>query len=165
MALTITALVDATPYRLRYLATQDGVITSPSNPDVDALATIPNNGGATPDLRTDIETVSVSGAGGIPLREIIRARLDGFGPLAPGALTQAQARAIMNSDDPTSAVLTNQRVGRAVCRVYPRTGNNVPWAVDVNVDGQGDPVIEVRSGTGTAATAYVDVHFRHTDDL
>lgn len=158
-------LVDATPYRLRYLATQDGVISSPPNV-ADGFNTIPNAAGVSPDLKTDIDTVSTSGAGGIPLQKIIDAGRDGFGPLAAGALTQAQCRAIMNSDDAASAVLTNQRVGRAITKVTPRTGQGVAWAVDINASlGDGFPVVEVRSDVGVAATAYVDIHFRHTDDL
>lgn len=163
MAITFT-LVDATPWRLRYLATQDGVISSPPVA-ADGFNTIPNQGGATPDLRTDIGTVTTSGADGIPLQKIIRARLDGFGPLAPGPLTQAQARAIMNSDDSASNVLTNQRVGRAITEVIPRLGQGVTWAADVNVDGDGDPTVEIRSDVGVASTAYVDIHRRHTFDL
>ncbi len=160
------ALVEATPYRLRYLCTQDGAISSPPVA-ADGFNTIPNDGGVTPDLLNDI----ASGAGPSPLRAIIRARLDGFPltnsttPIIPaGALNQAQARAIMNSDDNASAVLTNDLVGRSVVEITPRTGT-ISWSTDVNVDGQGDPTIEVRSDVGGAATAYVDVHFRHTYDL
>ncbi|KKL10631.1 hypothetical protein LCGC14_2553900, partial [marine sediment metagenome] len=51
MAITL-ALVEATSDRLMYLATQDGVISSP--PVVaDGFVVIPNAGGATPDLQTD----------------------------------------------------------------------------------------------------------------
>jgi len=160
MAITF-ALVDATPYRLRYLATQDGVVSSPPVA-ADGLATIPNDGGATPDLRTDA-TVN-AGPGGPVLRKLLRVRLDGYGPLAAGAITQAQARALMNSDDAAGAVLTNYNVGRAVTTVTPRLGL-IAWATDWNVDVNGDPVCEVRSATGTAATAYVDIHYRHTYDL
>lgn len=163
MAITF-ALVDATPFRLRYLATQDGVISSPPDP-ADGFNTIPNDGGVTPDLLTDIETVTAGGAGNAPLRGPIRARLDGFGPLPVGALNQAQARALLNSDDAAGAVLTNLNVGRCVVTFQPRTGQGVEWATDVNVDAQGDPVIEVRSGVGVAATCYVDLHFRDSRDL
>jgi hypothetical protein len=162
MAITFT-LVESTPNRLRYLAAQDGVVTSPTNPDVDGLAVIPNDGGATPDLRTD--------ASPGPLDAIINSRLNGFppntgSPVVPaGPLTQAQARALYNSDDAASAVLTNDLVGRAVVEVTPRGDGRIAWAVDVNVDGQGDGVFEVRSDIGTVADAYIDFHFRHTLDL
>lgn len=162
MAITF-ALVDATPYRLRYLATQDGVISSPPVA-ADGFATIPNDAGATPDLQTDILTAPTSGANGIPLQKIIKARIDGFGPLPAAALNQAQARAIMNSDDAASAVLTTQRVGRAVTTTSPKTGV-IAWSADINVDGEGDPVVEVRSEVGVVATSYVDIHYRHTYDL
>ena len=160
MAITV-ALVDATPYRLRYLATQDGVISSPPVA-ADGLVTILNDGGATPDLRTDA-TVN-AGPSGPALRKLLRVRLDGYGPVAAGAINQAQARALMNSDDAAGAVLINHNVGRAVTAITPRTGV-IAWATDWNVDAQGDPVCEVRSATGTVATAYVDIHYRHTYDL
>jgi len=161
MAITFS-LVDATPYRLRYLATQDGEISSPPVA-ADGFNTIPNQGGASPDLRTD-PILTTYGAGGVPILKIMRTRLDGYGPIAAGAITQAQARALCNSDDAAGAVLTNHNVGRCVTTITPRLGL-IEWTVDWNVDGQGDPVCEVRSTTGTAATAYVDIHFRHTDDL
>ncbi len=157
-------LVEATPYRLRYLATQDGVISSPPVA-ADGFDTIPNDAGATPDLQTDI--LAAAGArggpsGGLPLQAPIRARLDGIGPVAAGALNQAQARAILNSDDNALAVLTNQNVPRAQIRITPRLGV-IAWAADANVDGEGDPTVEVRSEVGTAATAYVDLLLQPTD--
>jgi len=161
MAITAT-LVDATPYRLRYLMTQDGVVSSPPVA-ADGLVTIPNTlGGATPNLHTD--SIVNAGPGGPVLHKIMNARIAGFGPLAAGALTQAQARALCNSDDAAGAVLTNYNVGRAVTTITPRLGL-IAWATDWNVDVQGDPVCEVRSATGTAATAYLDIHYRHTYDL
>jgi hypothetical protein len=163
MAITF-ALVDAAPYRLRYLATQDGVISSPPVSS-DGFDTIDNDVGATPDLSTDINTVAVSGGGQAPLKALIYARRNGnYKAVTTGALTQAEARALLNSDDAAGAVLTNQNVGRCVTSVTPRTGA-VAWATDINVDGNGDPIIEVRSTTGTAGTAYVDLHYRHTANL
>jgi hypothetical protein len=123
MALT-AALVESTPYRLRYLLTQDGAVTSPTDPDVDALVTIPNDIGGTPDLATD--------ASPGPLDQVINVRRNGYGPFAAGAIT--------------------------------RTGR-LSWAVDVDVDLQGDPEINVRSTAGVAGTGYLDIHFRHTYDL
>lgn len=149
MAITV-ALVEVTPFRLRYLATQDG--------QAGALATIPNAVGATPDLGTDI----LGASGPSPLQALIDAGRDGYKSVGP-TLTQAEARALLNSDDPTRAVLTNNNVGRAVLSVTGRDAPAVGWAVDVNV-AAGQPVIEVRSGAA-AATAYVDLHYRHTDDL
>jgi hypothetical protein len=107
------------------------------------------------------------------LDAIINARTNGYPPNTTsgtpthpaGALTQAIARAYMNSDDAAGAELTNNLIGRAVVEVTPRTAPAVTWAVDVNVDAGGDPTVEVRSTAGLAATAYVDIHFRHTYDL
>jgi hypothetical protein len=155
MALT-AQLVESTPYRLRYLLTNDGVDSSPSDPDVDGSVTIPNDAGVTPDLRTDASPGH--------LDRIINVRLNGYGPLPAGAITQAQARALLASQDAAGAVLTNDLVGRAVCEVQGRTGR-LTWAVDVDVDVQGDPVVIVRSSVGVAGTGYLDIHFRHTYDL
>jgi len=162
--MAITAwLIDATPYRLRYKCHQDGVISSPPVA-ADGLVTIPNQGGATPDLRTDALNGAHTGAGGIPINDIMRVRLWGYGPIAAGAITQAQARALCNSDDPGSAVLTNFNVGRCVTSITPMLPA-FSWAADWNVDIDGDPVCEVRSATGTEGWAILDIHFRHTDDL
>lgn len=159
MAITF-ALIDATPFRLRYKAYQDGEISSPPVA-ADGFNTIPNDGGATPDLLTDINTVAPPGADGSPLRKLIRVRLDGYGPLAAGAITQGQARGLLNSQDPGLGELTNLLILGAVTMVH---GMNAAfsWAVDWNVDGQGDPVCEVRSGTGTAGYAIVDIWYRHS---
>ncbi len=150
MAVTF-ALVENTPYRLRYLATSDtqGGIQG-------GTGTIPNDGGATPDLLTDLAN-DPSG----PLRAIVRARLDGIGTVAAGALTQAQARAALNSDGTVS--IGNDLVPRAILRVISRSGSAV-WAIDANVDGQGDPVVDVIA-TAAVGTAYVDIFARHSIDL
>lgn len=155
MALT-AALVEATPYRLRYLLTSDGQDSSPSDPDIDGSVTIPNDLGVTPDLGTD------AAAG--HLDRVINVRRNGYGPFAAGvALNQAQARALVNSDDPGN-VLGNDLIGRCVCEVTGRTGR-LSWAVDVDVDGQGDPVVIARCEPDAAGTGYLDIHFRHTYDL
>lgn len=145
MAVTFV-LVENTAYRLRYLATSDSE---------GGTGTIPNDGGATPDLRTDLAT-DPSG----PLRAIVRARLDGIGTVVAGPLTQAQARAALNSDN--TASIGNDYVPRAILTVKPRTGTGV-WSIDANVDGDGDPVVAVTS-SGVAGTAYVDIHARHSID-
>lgn len=154
MALT-AALVESTPYRLRYLLTNDGVDDSPSDPDIGGLVTIPNDLGVTPDLATD------ASAG--PLDRVINVRRNGYGPFPAAAITQAQARALMNSDDAAN-VLGNDLVGRCVCEVTGRTGR-LSWAVDIDVDGQGDPIVLARSSVGVAGTGYLDIYFRHTYDL
>jgi hypothetical protein len=169
MAITF-GLVHAAPYRLRYLCYQDGRITSPPVA-ANGFATLPNDGGATPDLRTDALTGAWTGGGaakfhGSPLNNILRARLLGFAPIAAGAITQAQARSLMNSEDAPAApaVLTNLYIGRCVTKIVAMDVALV-WAADWNVDGQGDPVCEVRSGTGTAGYALLDIHYRHSYDL
>ncbi len=148
MSITFT-LVETSAYRLRYLATNSG---SP----LGGTASIPNDGGATPDLLTDLAT-NPSG----PLQQIVRARIQGIGTVAAGtALTQAQARCIMNSDNSTS--VGNDYVPRAITEIWPRSGT-ATWVVDINVDVDGDPVVAVTS-SAAAGTAYIDIHARHSID-
>lgn len=137
MAITFT-LVHSSTNRLRYLAVNSG---SP----LGGTASIPNDGGATPDLLTDV----VAG----PIRAVVRARLDGIGTVAAGALSQAQARAAMNEDGTVS--IGNVLVPRTRTTVTPRSGTSA-WVVDVNVDGAGDPVVAVTS-TAAAGDAYIDI--------
>jgi hypothetical protein len=152
-------LVDVTPYRLRYKATQDGVISSPADP-ADGFNTIENDLTASPDLGTDIATAT----GPSPLQALINAGRNGYKHVA-AVLSQAEARALLNSDDAAKAVLTNNNVGRAIVTMLKKPPVEVKWAADVNVDGAGNPVIEVRSDVGTPAAAYVDLHYRNNDDL
>jgi hypothetical protein len=162
MAITFT-LVDATQYRLRYECVQDGVISSPPLAS-DGFNTIENDGTPTPDLKTDILSAPVGTAGGSPLQKLIDAGRNGYKHVAAN-LNQAEARALLNSDDAAGAVLTNNHVGRAVVTMLKKQAVTLHWGADVNVDGAGNPVIEVRSDVGTPGVAYVDLHFRHTDDL
>lgn len=148
MAITF-ALIESTAYRLRYLATN-------SSSPLGGNGVIPNDGGATPDLRTDLAT-DPSG----PLRAIVRARLDGIGTVPAGALTQGQARAIFNSDNTVS--VGNDLVPRAIITVMPRSGT-ATWVIDADVDVQGDPVISITS-TVAAGVAVIDFHARHSIDL
>jgi hypothetical protein len=135
--------------------TQDGVVSSPPVA-ADGLVTIPNTlGGATPDLYVD-STINAGGVDGPPISRPIRARLTGYGAAAAGALNQAQARALFGCGV-VGAVLSNLIVQRNRVHITPRLGL-IDWLVDVNVDGQGDPVVEVRSAIGTAATAMLDIH-------
>lgn len=139
MAITIS-LVAAFPNRLRYLCVNSG---SP----LGGSANIPNDAGATPDLQTDTGTFNG------PLYQIMRARTLGIGSVAPGALNQAQARAILMEDGSTS--VGNANVPRARSTVTARTGT-ATWGIDANVDGAGDPILTVIS-TAAAGDAYVDV--------
>lgn len=145
MAITVT-LVEATSNRLRYLAVQDGA--------AGVAFTIPNDAGVSPDLQTDI--AGAQGAAG-PLTQIINVRTRGFPPLPAAAINQAQARALLASDDAAGAVLTNANVGRCRLSVTPRDAA-AAWGVDANVDGGGDPVIDVTSGAA-ASSAYIDLEF------
>lgn len=149
MAVT-AALVEATGERLRYLLTQDGAAGT--------TLTIAN---AT--LLADILTAAGAGVSGLPLKPIIDAGRNGIGPVAAGALNQAGARAICLSDDAANVMLTNNNVPRAVVETLPRSAS-VAVAVDANVDGSANPVLEVTMGAA-AQTAYLDFHLRHTVDL
>jgi len=175
MAIT-AALVEATGYMLKYLLTQDGV--SAGSPTVDSFLVIPNNGGATPDLRTDALTGAAAEGHG-KLQEIIRARIDGYGPIAAGALSQAQARALLSSDDATNAVLTNRNIMSCQMYVTPRTqvgsggvlvggqaGSGAAWLCDATVDASGDPVVQVGTARRPPAvgTCYLTIHLRHSMD-
>jgi len=155
MAITFT-LIDAQANRLVYLCTQDGVVSSPPVA-ADGFATLPNDGGATPDLDTDstLTAPDIDGVGGLPIRRSITARTNGYGAVAAGALTQAQARALFCCGA-VAAVMTNHLVMRNRTFITPRNVAFV-WAADWNVDGGGDPVCEGRSATGTAGTAVLDI--------
>jgi len=153
----VAQLVDATPYRLRYLLTQ--TVNSPAAADA---MTIPNIiAGATPNLDTD--SIVNTGVGGSPLHRMIDVRNNGWGPIVAGAITQAQARAMFASDDNAAAVNTSFQVVRAITTIQARTGQ-YNWAVDWNVDAQGDPDVDIIAPAG-AGTAYLDIHVRHTNDL
>lgn len=174
MAIT-AVLVEASAYLLKYLLTQDGV--SAGSPFVDSTLLLPNNGGATPDLRTDALT-GAAAEGASNLLRIMRARIDGFGPIAAGPLTQAQARALLNSDDATNAVLTNRNIMSCRLHVYPRSqgaagagvggqsGAPVTWLCDASVDVSGDPIVGVTTARRPpqASTAYLEIKLRHSYD-
>ena len=134
---TTAALATSRANSLRYLVTASG--------DGAAL-TIPNDAGATPDLQTD------SAGFGASLRQMILSRLNGYGALAPGARSQAEARSMFMGDGSSAG---NANVPRAETFVTPRTGTAV-WIVDANVDGGGDPTIVI-TPTAAVGTAYLDI--------
>jgi hypothetical protein len=163
MAAIVFSLVESSPYLLKYLATTNGEGSS---------GVIPNNGGLTADLRTDIlATLAAYGSVGLDvvpdpsLNALIFARINGYGPIPAGTpLTQAQARAIFNSDESGSpGFLNNMNLPRAILSVYPRSGES-GWGVDADVDVDGDPVIKVTSGQNEG-DAYVEIRFLHTEKL
>ncbi len=131
------ALVFQGHNHLRYLITGD---------EAGGTVTIANDAGATPDLQTD----ALAG----PLRAIARARLDGIGTIAAGALNQAQARALLLADGSTS--VGNINVPRAITTITSR-GAAGTASCDANVDGGGDPVV---SATVAAdEIAYLDIQY------
>ncbi len=170
MPVVITGLVESTPNRLRYLLTDTAV----SPPVVDTV-TIPNAGGVTPDLRTDIlaaMAANADGSSGSELQGVINAGVNGYPPnttagllVAAGALTQAQARSIMNSDDP-AGLLANLLLPRATVTIEPRAGT-AQWQADVNVTAFNPDIrISVLGAVLLAvSTAICDVFIRDTPDL
>ncbi len=151
MAITFS-LVSATRNQLRYLVTQDG--------GAGVSAELANTGGVTPDFRTDASL--------FPLAAFPRAGIDGFPPLEAGTFTQAEIRAILNADDPTSAVLTNALIGRCKAFITPRGGNTEFWTVDAQAAAtspvnRSDPTYVVGSGA-SAGDAYLDIVFQNTPE-
>ena len=150
MTITIS-LVSSSPNQLRYLLTQDG--------QAGTAAELANAGGASPDFRTDAVLS--------PLRAFPRAGLDGFASLPAGTFTTAQIRAMLLSDDPATAVLVSQLVGRCKAFITPR-GANFDWSVDAGAAAtspidRSDPTYAVRSG-GDAGEAYLDIVYQNTPD-
>jgi hypothetical protein len=91
---------------------------------------ITSSGAATPDLITD----SLAG----PVKQIARVKAQGYGKLvAGGALTQAQARALLLSQLNLSVVGPNKPT--AICRFEQRSGAAHSFFVDADV-GSGDPL-------------------------
>jgi hypothetical protein len=124
--------------RLVYLLTADAM---------GGAVTIPNDAGATPDLQTD-----TAAEGGL-LRQMILARLNGYGAVAAGALNQAQARSIFQGEN--GAAVGNAMIPRAATKIVDRTGTT-EWIVDWNVDGDGDPVVTI-TATAAAGTALLEI--------
>jgi hypothetical protein len=135
MALTAT-LVEQGNNRLRYLL----VCNTTGGTTLDITTT----GAATPDLLTD----SLNG----PIRECAEAFTDGIGILPPGALTQAQARAIWLSDN-SDTVLGNDKVPRTICKLEVRTGS-AAFAVDADVSSGHPELVIIADNVGSA---YLDV--------
>jgi hypothetical protein len=136
------SLVEQGHNRLRYLLTTDS--------ESGGTQVITTTGAASPDLLTD----SLNG----PIRECAEAFTDGIGILPPGALTQAQARAIWMADN-SDVVLGNAKVPRVICYLEARSGSTgVVWLADADVDGSGHPVINVTANNASApASAYLTV--------
>jgi len=153
MAVTIT-LVEQGANNLRYLVSYDGTEGTGTS------SAITTTGAASPDLRTD----SLAG----PLKKLARAVTDGFGNFAAGSLTQAQAKALWESDFSTvnPSAPSGKRVVSPVTaklNVVPSdigtNGNQLPVEADVS---SGQPVIRVAVAGGAAldqaAAWYLDVY-------
>ena len=128
------ALVEHTPHRLRYLCTALGPGT---------VTTLPNTGGATPDLTTDCAP------GVSPLRELVTA----------DCASQAEARRLLMGEQSTGAP-NIAHVHRAHCFITPR-GTKASWAVDVDSSG-GKVVIKIDPPASNGPTAYLDILDQHT---
>jgi len=133
MAVTFTP-VYAQANHMRYLATATAGETG----------TLTCSGAATPDVQTDA-------AAGV-IKTISKAKTNGYGKLAAGALTQAQARALWLSDDPTNVVGTN--VPRGIATITPRSA--ITANLDANVDGSGNPTIQITFSA--AGSVYLDIY-------
>ena len=143
MTVTATRIFN-TKTQLAYLIVHDG--------GAGDAVTIPNDAGVSPDLQTDAE-------GGI-LKAMMRARVNGYGAFAAAALTQANARALLLSDDPANTFGTDN-IARARCFLTTTIGL-ANWGVDANVDGAGDPVLAVTKAATAAGTAILYIQAGHT---
>jgi hypothetical protein len=132
---TTAALVGQFNNHLRYLVTADAA---------GGALTIGSSGGATPDLQTD----SLAG----PIKVISKVQTTGLGTVAAGAITQAQARAFLLSDDSTS--VGSSDVPRTIARFTPRTGTTT-WLLDANQSG-GNPALVI-TASAAAGTGYLDI--------
>jgi hypothetical protein len=138
MAVT-AALVFTGNNRLRYLLTQDG--------GAGTTLSITSSGAATPDLLTD----SIQG----PIKKLAKTPSDGYGLLAAGALTQAQARALWLSNPQSTVEIAGSQLPTAVIKLNPRSGVGPTWRVDANVSG-GVPTLDI-TAQAVAGTCYMDV--------
>jgi hypothetical protein len=138
-------LVCATPYRLIYLLTNASTAGT--------SLTIANDGGASPDLRTDANTV------GGPIAKVMNAGVTGIGTVAATAMTQAQARNLLLEDRASS--IGNELVPRCRTTIEGRS-SATSWVVDANVDAQGDPILNVVTTATVTATAYLQIWVQHS---
>ncbi len=136
------ALVDATPYRLRYLVTTLG----------GAGATVlPNAAGATPDLRTDAL------GGPRPILDVVST------PVAD----QAEARQVLMGEAPLPGLLHahTEITGREPA------ADIFSWTIDANEGAAaGDApsagfsvlIVVTPAGVAVGVTSYIDVHVQHS---
>lgn len=140
MAITAT-LVYAGHNRLTYLITTD---------TGNETVSIESDGGASPDLLTD----SLAG----PLKQIARVKTNGYGKIAAGGITtDAQARALLLSDDAADQVGAGGRPPTAIARLSGRDSNG--WRVDAvrGPTDTGTPGIQVTKWSNGGGSCYLDV--------
>lgn len=137
---TVGSLVAVTANHLRYLVTSTDATT----------LVITSSGAASPDLVTD-----TAGQDGL-LRAMVKAFTNGYGKIAAGALTQAQARALW-LDDNTGANIGNAQVARASITITGRAAaTGLLPTIDANVDGSGRPTLTATPPAGNS-TFYIDI--------
>lgn len=123
--------------------------------------TITASGAATPDLVTDGASTAFGKPVSAALRRVVRAGLDGIGSVAAGALTQANARALLLEDGliGTSSGVTTPNARMSL--VNRATAGNDQMQVDANVDGSGRPTIVITCAA-VACTYYLHVDLNHS---
>jgi hypothetical protein len=90
-----------------------------------------------------------------PLTNILNAPTAGYGKLAAGALTQAQARALLLSL--SAAAVVGVDVPTAIARFTSRSGDGIQ--VDANVDGGGAPELSIVARA--ICTGYLDIEIQN----
>lgn len=179
MAIT-AALVESTPYLLKYLLTAASSSTSASAATAaNTVFTFTNAFSATPDLATDSAN-DRQAQGPNTMQAIMNARRRGYGSIAAGAtVTQAQARALLMSRDPSNATLNTQNMMACEMSIEPvfatpangtNPGLKPPfWMVDASVDASTNPIVKVRlsypNGTLAAMTGLLTIRVRHSYDF
>lgn len=157
MAITAT-VVHSGHNRLRYLLS-----TLSTGADTGVITTI---GDPTPDILTDLGTNQG------PLMLMAKVVDQGYAQFAAGAQTQAKARALWLSDrfaiSPATGLADQglDIIPSALCHLTPVTGLGNAWAVDANIDGGGNPTINIASLAVSdglvAAQCYLDIYVPDT---
>jgi len=144
-------LVDATPYRLRYLLSDGGN-------GIQVILTNIGPAQATPDLRGDAtRAAAANNLATTPLLDLV----------SLAVVNQAEARHVMAGHDaPATPAAAN--IIRAHMKIVPNMGTG-NWIVDTdegaaagNAPSAGFAVVLIASGGQAAATAYLDIHATHT---
>lgn len=121
-------------------------------------ASLLSAGGVTPDLVTDGANPAKGEANGTQLRKLVRSGLDGQGLVAAGAWTQAQARALLQLNEP-GATIGGILMARGKLSVI-RLSGTAQWTIDSNVTA-GRPSIDI-GATAAAGTALLYVQLAHS---